>query len=408
VSASPPRSFAALHHAGYRPYFLLSSLSMTADSIEHVISYWIIFQKFQSPTLGGVAILTHWLPFLFFSVYVGALADRFEPRRLMQIGMVLFMIASLGWGYLFLTDSLEQWHAVVLLCVHGVAGVFWTPVSQIMIHDIVGREHLQSAVRLMATGRYLGLVLGPAIGSLLMLALGPAWGILVNVVLYFPLFWWLQRTAYGKRDRHAAAAASAEAGGQWAQTRALLRQVSRDRTIVAMIVLAGLASFLVGNAYQAQMPEYAHHLGDSGAGWTYSLLFAADALGALAAGIVLESRGLLQPRPRTAIVLTVLWCLAMIGFAAAGHYLVAFVLLFVAGFLNLGASAMAQTLVQLRAPEHLRGRVIGLFSMASLGLRAFSGLTVGVLGSMIGIHWSLAASAMALAAAAAVLLAFSK
>jgi Transmembrane secretion effector len=67
---------------------------------------------------------------------------------------------------------------------------------------------------------------------------------------------------------------------------------------------------------------------------------------------------------------------------------------------------MAQTLVQLHAPADIRGRVIGLYSMSSLGLRAFSGVTVGVLGSLIGIHWSLALSAVALLALTAGLLAF--
>ncbi|HEV7476144.1 MAG TPA: hypothetical protein VGO02_00240, partial [Burkholderiales bacterium] len=77
-------------------------------------------------------------------------------------------------------------------------------------------------------------------------------------------------------------------------------------------------------------------------------------------------------------------------------YALALALLFAAGFLELSFNAMAQTLVQIRAPEALRGRVIGLFAMSSLGLRAFSGVTVGLGGAAIGIHWSLALSAMAL------------
>jgi hypothetical protein len=64
---------------------------------------------------------------------------------------------------------------------------------------------------------------------------------------------------------------------------------------------------------------------------------------------------------------------------------------------------MAQTLVQTRAPAHMRGRVIGLFNMSALGLRSFSGITVGVLGAWVGIHWSLAASALALLALVSVL-----
>src|SRR6188768_1642996 len=104
----PQPSFAGLRHPGYRTYFILAAVVMMADSIEHVISYWIIFQKFESQALGGFAVLAHWLPFLLFSLYSGALADRFDPRRIIQLGMAFFMLASLGWAVLFLTDTLEM------------------------------------------------------------------------------------------------------------------------------------------------------------------------------------------------------------------------------------------------------------------------------------------------------------
>ena len=71
---SAPRSFAALRHPRFRGYFMYAAAAMMADSIEHVISYWIIFQKFESPALAGFAVVSHWLPFLLFSVYSGALA----------------------------------------------------------------------------------------------------------------------------------------------------------------------------------------------------------------------------------------------------------------------------------------------------------------------------------------------
>jgi MFS family permease len=396
-------AFAALRHPGYRVYFLTSALAMMADSIEHVISYWIIFQKFHSPTLGGIAILTHWLPFLFFSVYSGALADRFDPRRIIQLGMVLFMLVSAAWGVLFITDTLQIWHSAVLLTLHGFAGVLWLPASQLLVHDIVGPAQLQSAVRLNATSRQLGILLGPAIGGLLMLAFGPAWGILVNVLIYIPLVWWLWKAPYGAHAAGRPTQAKAQALGL-GDIVAVMREVAHDRTIVSMILLAGGASFFVGNAYQAQMPEFATDFGHGHGGLGYSLLLSADAAGALLAGVALESRGFLRAQPRTAFVLTILWCLCIGGFAAAQSYPLALALLFAAGFFNLAFNAMAQTLVQLHAPENIRGRVIGLYGMSSLGLRAFSGVTVGMLGSLIGIHWSLAGSALALLAVTAVLL----
>jgi len=402
---SAQRSFAALRHSGFRAYFVTSALAMMADNIEHVISYWVLFEKFHSPALGGIAVLTHWLPFLLFSVYFGALADRYDSRRVIQVAMLMFIAVSVGWGLLFLADTIEIWHAVVLLTVHGLAGVLWGPASQILIHDIVGQEQLQSAVRLSATSRSLGILFAPALGGALMLLAGPAIGLLVNAVIYVPLIGWLWKTPHGIRSPLTQGAPARS--GSFAGARSVLREVSGNRTIISMITLAGVSSLLVGNAYQAQMPEFAHDLGTEKADFSYSVLLAASAAGSLLGGLILESRSLLVARPQTAIVLTVLWCLAISAFAAVTSYPVAVALMLVAGFLNLSFSAMAQTLVQLHAPEHLRGRLIGLYNMANNGLRAFSGVTVGIVGGVIGIHWSLALSALLLLMATIALLAFS-
>ena len=124
--------------APYRAQFMAYVLAMMADNIEHVISYWVVFQKFHSPALAGFAVLSHWLPFLLFSVAVGALADRFDPRRIIQCGMLLFIVASAGWGIFFITDTLEMWHAMLLLVIHGCAGVLWQTPNQLLLYDIVG------------------------------------------------------------------------------------------------------------------------------------------------------------------------------------------------------------------------------------------------------------------------------
>ena len=188
--------FGALYHRDYRRYFLLALLGMTAESVEHVTTYWVIFESFHSPTLGGFAVISHWVPYLIFSVYAGALADRFDCRRLIQVAQGLLMLASLAWGALFLTGTLRAWHAAALLMVHGMAGVIASPPIQLIVHDIVGAEHLASAIRLNAISRYCSMLVGPAVGGGLLLALGPGVALLVNVLLYLPLTLYLFRMPY--------------------------------------------------------------------------------------------------------------------------------------------------------------------------------------------------------------------
>ena len=399
MNASPQRAFAAFYIGGYRAHFATYVLSMMADNIEHVISYWMMFQKFHSPALQGFAVVSHWLPFLLFSVPVGSLADRSDPRRMIQLAMLLFMSASLGWGYFFVTDSLQMWHAMILLTLHGCAGVLWQTASQLLLYDIVPMAELPSAVRLNATARYVGILVGPAVGGFMLLTLGPAHGILLNSLYYLPLILWLWKAPYGPRFRKDVTRPRRAVRG-FADIGQTMRDIAHLPVIVAMTILGGAASFFIGSGYQAQMPGFAHDLGHGDPGMAYSMLLAADAAGALLAGVILETTHLLRASARKALTLAFLWCLALIAFSLSSSYPLALALLLLAGFLELSFSSMAQALVQLGAPAEIRGRVIGLFNMSALGLRAFSGVTVGVVGSVIGIHYSLvgAASAMALSA----------
>jgi MFS family permease len=335
---------------------------------------------------------------------VGALNDRFDSRRLIQGGMVLFIIVSVGWGYFFVTDSLQMWHAMVLLTLHGCAGVLWSTSSQMLLYDIVGPISLASAVRLNATARYLGMLVGPGVGSIIMRTFGPTWGIFLNTVFYLPLLLWLIRAPYGRHFRGVAAGARRAVRGI-ADIVQTIRDVRELPVVAAMVLLAGAASFFVGNSYQAQMPGFAQDLGHGDPGLTYTLLLGADAAGALLAGILLETRGSwLRMEASSALKIAVLWGCALLTFSFMRVYVAAIVVLFLAGFLELSFSSMTQALVQLNAPDTIRGRVLGLFSMSASGLRTFSGLTVGLLGSVTNIHISLALSALAFVTVAGVLL----
>lgn len=385
------RSFAALRDRGYRGLFCSAAGTMMADNVEHVISYWVMFQKFHSPALAGFAVVAHWIPHIFLSVFVGALADRFDPRRLGQIGVALFAFVSLAWGVLFLTDTLQIWHAGVLLVLHGIAGLLWGTPSQVIIHDVVAPELLPSAVRSNATARYLGFLVGPAMGAGLMLVFGPAWGLFINALFYLGPLLWLQSLRPHRRNTGPPRAVRG-----LADIFLTIRDIRPNPTLVGMILLGGAASFFIGNAYQAQMPSFATDLGHGRADFSYSALLAADAMGALIAGLLLEARSLLRPDARTAFLLAMMWCVALASFALLHVYALALVLLFIAGFVELAFGSMVQTLVQLNAPAEIRGRVLGLYNMAALGLRTFSGLTVGFLGGWIGPRPALAASALTL------------
>ena len=196
-------AFAALHHLDYRRYFIVNLLSAMGDNIEHVISYWLLFQKFRSPVLGGLRRHQS-LDARFFSLQfisgpspTGTIAEEsFKPAQFMYAGV------SLTWGILFLTDTIQVWHACVL-CSSMAWRVLGGPGGQLIIHDIVGREYLQSAVRLNSTARQFGILLGPAVGGATMLFFGPPIGLFINVLMFSPmiiLMFILPYTGHGRDE----------------------------------------------------------------------------------------------------------------------------------------------------------------------------------------------------------------
>ena len=396
-------AFPALHHRDFRFFFIGTMLAMMGDNIEHVVSYWLLFQKFHSPVLAGFADISHWTPFLLLSVYFGGLADRYDCRKVVQCAQILFMSVSAVWAILFFTNTIQVWHASLLLIVHGIAGVMWAPAEQLLIHDIVGMEHLQSAVRLNATSRQLGILFGPAVGAVLMLVLGPSLALVANVLIYFPLTLWLLYVPYTGHLRKEAPPRRAIG---WSDAVNAFREAAQNRPIMTMVLLGGTASLFVGNAFQTQMPGFAYDLGARTADFAYSALLMATAAGSVFGGFLLEGKGWLRAKVRGTIVCAIFWCVTTAAFAVSTNYYLSLALLFVGGILNLAFYSSAQAIVQILAPSHLRGRLVGLFNMSALGFRAFSGVTVGVIGGLIGIHRSLAFSAIALFAVTVVLLAY--
>jgi MFS family permease len=388
-----PAKFAALRNPTCRVYLVGGALSMMADNVEHVITYWVIWQKFHSPELTGFEVISHWLPFLLLSPYFGALADRHDCRKLIQGAQLLFMSVSACWGLLFFTGTLRVWNACVLLILHGMAGSIWMPAEQLMLEDFVGPADLPSAIRLNSTGRSLGILLGPVVGSALLLGLGPVRGIFCNIAIYLPLTLLMARTKYtghtrsGIVERPRVSALGALS---------VFREVRKDRVIVSMIVLAGLGSFFVGSALQTSMPSIATTMGGVSGGTAYGVLLFANGLGGVLGGLLLEGTGWLRLSVRAALWSTLVYGASSMLFAFSHQFAVAALLLVVGGVANLATMSITQTVVQMLAPREKRGQIVGLYGVGANGLRLGSGFTVGIFGAVVGLRVSLGLSAAAM------------
>lgn len=372
---------------------------MMGDNVEHVITYWVLWQQFHSSALVGFQVVSHWLPFLLLSVPFGSFADRHDCRRLIQAAQVLFMAVSIAWGVFFATGTLTLAGACVLLVLHGVAGSLWGPAEQLMLHDFAPRRELASTVRLNATFRSLGVLFGPVVGSALLLGLGPTRGIFANVLLYVPMTLLLIRPPYTGHTRDGYVARE-RTGIR--DTLGVFGRVRHHRALVVMLVLSGLQAVFVGGTLATAMPEFAERLGAGTAGLAYGALLFANGIGGVVGGFLLEATGAIRPTVRAAVTSTVLFATCIAVFAATLSLPLAIVALTLGGVANLAATSVTQSIVLLEAPVDERGRVVGLFGMTSSGLRVVSGLTIAVGGATLGIPRSMFVQAVVLGVGALV------
>lgn len=373
---------------------------MTGDHVEHAITYWVMWQAFHSPLLAGFAVVSHWLPHLFFGVVFGGLADRYDCRRIVQIAQGLFILASVGWGILILANALQPWICVLLLILHGFASALWGPAEQMMIYDIVGPNALPSAIRLMATGLNLGMLVGPLIGAVLLFTVGPGPGMFMNIAIYLPFIVYLWLVPYSGRTRSGAAVRERLT---LRETFGVLAEIPRYPAILVVFVLQGAVGLLIGSTVLTLLPEFGDLLGEGGSGLGYGLLITAMSAGAVTAGVGLEAIGRIKASTRLAIASTAVFAASLTVFALSRSFALSLAMLALAGMGNLVSASTSQTVVQLNAPADRRGRLLGAYSVSSMGLRAGSGVVVGVVGSIIGPTGAIAIDATVLLVVAAAL-----
>lgn len=392
--------FAALRARWYKGYLAGGSLMMAGDNAEHAITYWVMWQTFHSPLLAGFAVISHWLPHLFFSIPFGGLADRFDCRRIIQVSCAAFGLASLIWGFLFLTGTLQPWHCIVLLLLHGFASALWHPADGVMLYDIVGPRDLTSAVRLMSTGLSLGQLAGPAIGAVMLFTVGPAIGMFLNAALYLPFAIYLLVLPLDGHQRRASAGPRL----RFREVFGVLRELPRYPSILVVLLLQGAVAVFIGTAIMPLLPEFGELLGLDANGFGYGLLLIATSAGAVAGGLGLEAIGRIRASTRLAIVSTLVFALCIVVFAFSRSFVLTLIVLAISGVASIISSSTSQTVVQLQAPDDRRGRFLGAYGMTSMGLRLGSGVLLGVLATFVGVPAAIAADAVALAVVAVALL----
>lgn len=330
---------------------------------------WLVLQLTDSPTQVGLLVFCRFLPYFVFGLFSGTLADRFDNRRLLiwvQVGQLATASALAVLAF----STTQPWPFFVLAILGGIGNILDWPSSQAFTFRMVGREDLPNAVALTSSINNTGLIVGPALAGVLIAAVGEGWCFTVNAISFLALL--LSLLLIRARDLfpidhghiHAGTLAAIHEG---------LRYAWRSRQVRLVLLVVALTS-LAGFNFRVILPVLAEKTLHSGSE-VFGVLFAAFGLGSVAGGLTVASIG--RASWRNLLLGSLGFNVALLALAPMHNVIGAAVLLFIVGLSWTFWMANTQSILQLAAPDRLRGRVMSLFLFAWAGVGPASALLAG-------------------------------
>jgi MFS family permease len=375
--------FVALRNPTFRLYWFASICSSLGDTFEAVVRNWLVWELTGSPFWLGIANFCHWLPFSFLGLHAGVLADRVDNRKLIRISEFFYLSSAVIMAVLVLTETVSLPLLFVLLVLHGVGGGMSQPSRQVLVHNIVGREALLNAVSLNSSARQCLQIIGPPFAGWALVTLGAGWGYVITAAMFLPLVATLtvirvERT-HQKRDASALSA--------WNSLKEGLRYVQSQPVLIGMLAMAVTPTILLGSSFHSMLPYFADRVFHTGA-TGYSFFLSASGVGAVLGAFFLSFLRTLTHKGRVVVGCLLAYALLVVGFALLARFIpvsVAALILAAAGMSWVIFNTSTNTLLQLAAPDAVRGRVMGLYSLSTFGLQVFNGPAVGTLAALLGV-----------------------
>jgi MFS family permease len=382
------RTFRSLRrHRNYRIFFTGQVVSLAGTWMQNVALAWLVLELSGSPLAVGALAFWRFVPFTVFGLAAGVLADRMDTRKLVMATQASAMVVSIALAVVTLTGTATLPIVYALAALGGIALAFDAPGRQSLTYQMVGPKELPNAVAL-NTGLFNGSrIIGPAIAGLVIAATGTGICFVLNAISFLAVLTALLIV----RDEELLPVEKDPSVRIVDGTRRALRFVW-DEPELRLIMLVVTFVSTVGFNLHVLVPLLAAdtlQVGPEGLGF----LSATFGVGALIGALTTATLGRASWRLFAAGT-TAFGVLSLLIAPVENAYLVG-VLLFGIGISFTLFTANANALVQLRAPDHLRGRVIGLYLFAFVGLAPIGGLFAGWLAELDGTTLAFAVAGLA-------------
>jgi MFS family permease len=372
------RTFSSLRkHRNYRLFFSGQLVSVSGTWMQDTALPWLVLQLTHSPVYVGLLIFARYAPFMAFGLFSGALADRFDNRRVVIVTQASSMVVAAGLAVLAFSGVDQIWPYFVLAFLGGSALVFDAPNRHALTFQLVGRDELPNAVALNSSLFNAGRVVGPAIGGVLIAAFGVSWCFAINAVTFLAVLAGLLLMRSAELYPLDRGLIGTKTGAAIREGLAYVWRSPQLKLVLGTTIVVSATGF----NFRVLLPVLASGTLHAGAE-VFGVLFACFGAGALLGA--LSSAALGRASWRALILGSAGFSSGMLLLAPVRNAAVAALLLFLIGFCFSTWTANSQSILQLTAPDRLRGRVLGLYLFAFAGLAPVGGLLAGWLADVGG------------------------
>jgi MFS family permease len=380
------RGVSAFQHRNYRLFFSGQLISLIGTWMQQVAQAWLVLQLTGDPIWLGIVAAAQFIPVMVLGLFAGVAADALPKRRVLIATQVSMMVLAALLAALVIAGAVQVWMIVGLAFLLGIANAVDMPVRQSFAVELVGREDVGPAVALNSAMFNGARVIGPAAAGLAIGAFGVAAAFLINALSFVAVIVGLY--LIDERELHLgsriARPTSARAVVQ--NLAEGLSYVRRTPVVLLAVVVVGTVA-TVGMNFGVLIPAFAQdELRSDATG--YGFLMAASGVGSLLAALILVFGG--RPRPIRLAIGALILGVASVALAASRAFPLSLALMVVVGFGSILMAATGNTTIQLAVPNHLRGRVMSVYTTVFSASVPIGGLALGAVASGFGTSLAIA------------------
>jgi MFS family permease len=378
ATARPANAWGAFRSPNYRLYLFGLVVSQTGTWMQYVAEGLLVYRLTHAPLSLGLVGFLPMLPLVPLMLVSGALADRLPRRKLLVLVQFGSVLPPLGLAALTWSGVVQVWHVILVEVLMQAMAAVDLPARQALIADTVDPAHLDTAVAVSASAFNLARVVGPALGGLLVAWAGEAVCFALNGLsfLFVAAALLLMHVPPHKMSARQQSLGTNVVDG--------IRYILKERLLLATLAVSVAVGLLV-MPYQRFLPVFALDILNVG-DWGLGMLNAAAGLGAVVGAVVLAWLLSTWPgrRGRWILVLSLVLPFALAGFSQARTFWLSVGLVTLVGAGVVAVRSLAFTLAQVTIRDDLRGRVMGMLTLASVSSIRVGELGIGILAERTG------------------------